>query len=133
PEPRLRPEPTVAPAPPVKTEPVPSPAPSAPDESEPEPSPVAPAADRTLRTGLDVAFHVTPADAFVLVDGRVIGTAQDWSGQKGARTFTFPGPGNYLVKLQHDGMNELKIAGEAGATAGTTPIYANLRQRAAEQ
>ncbi|MEA2602720.1 MAG: eukaryotic-like serine/threonine-protein kinase [Acidobacteriota bacterium] len=132
PEPRLRPEPT--PAPPVNTEPLPAPAPSTPDESEPEPAaPSAPSADRTLRTGLEVAFHVTPPDAHVLVDGRVLGIAQDWSGQKGARTFTFPGPGTYLVKIRGDGMNELKIAVEASASAGITPIYANLRQRAAEQ
>jgi serine/threonine-protein kinase len=138
PEPRPRLEPTVTPAPPVKTVPLPapSPAPAAPDESEPEPSapsPAATAADRTLRTGLDVAFRVIPGDAFVLVDGKVLGFAQDWSGLKGARTYTFPGPGTYLVKIKKDGMNDLRIAVEAGATAGTTPIYANLRQRAAEQ
>jgi hypothetical protein len=123
----------------MKTVPLPAPSPAspaAPDESEPEPaapSPAAPAADRTLRTGLEVAFRVTPPDAHVLVDGRVLGIAQDWSGQKGARTFTFPGPGTYLVKIRGDGMNELKIAVEASASAGVTPIYANLRQRAAEQ
>ena len=137
PEPRPRLEPTVTPAPPVRIAPLPAPSPSPaePDESEPEPSAPAPAvqADRTLQTGLTVAFRVTPVDAFVLVDGRVIGTAQDWSGLKGARTFSFPGPGTYLVKIRKDGMNELRIAVEASASAGTTPIFANLRQRAAEQ
>jgi hypothetical protein len=115
--------------------PAPSPEPAEPEESEPEPSAPAPTvqADRTLRTGLEVAFRVTPADAFVLVDGKVLGPAQEWSGLKGVRTYTFPGPGTYLVKIRKDGMNELKIAVEASAAGGTTPIFANLRQRAAEQ
>ena len=43
---------------------------------------------------LQVAFRVKPPDAHVLVDGRVIGQAQDWSGQQGARTYTFPEPGD---------------------------------------
>ena len=115
-----------------------SPAAPAPAPAEAEPEPAAPstasqAADRTVRSGLDVAFRISPPDAFVLVDGRVIGTAEEWSGLKGARTYTFPGPGTYLVKVKKDGMHELKIAVEASASAGTTPIFAQLRQRAAEQ
>jgi hypothetical protein len=105
-------------------------------EAEPEPavpSTASQAADRTVRSGLDVAFRISPPDAFVLVDGRVIGTAEEWSGQRGARTYTFPGPGTYLVKIKKDGMHELKLAVEASASAGTTPIFAQLRQRAAEQ
>jgi hypothetical protein len=124
----------------VKTEPhprvpAPSPEPAEPDESEPEPSAPAPAvqADRNLQTGLAVAFRITPPDAFVLVDGKVLGYSYDWSGLKGSRTYTFPGPGTYLVKIRKDGMNELKIAVEASAAGGTTPIFASLRQRAAEQ
>ncbi|HSS75107.1 MAG TPA: serine/threonine-protein kinase, partial [Thermoanaerobaculia bacterium] len=72
-----------------------APVPAAPEpEPEPEaPAPAAQAADRTVHSGLTVAFHVSPPDAFVVVDGRVIGTAEDWSGQKDARTYTFPGPG----------------------------------------
>jgi hypothetical protein len=80
-----------------------------------------------------VAFHVSPPDAHILVDGRVIGTAEYWSGQKDSRTYTFPGPGTYLVKIKKDGMHELRIAVEASAAGGTTPITAQLRERAAEQ
>ncbi|HEX4963020.1 MAG TPA: protein kinase [Thermoanaerobaculia bacterium] len=115
--------------------PAPAPAPAAPAEEE-EAEPVAPAAqaaDRTVRSGLNVAFRVTPPDAFVLVDGKVIGQAQDWNGQKEGRTYSFAGPGTYLVKVRKDGMKELKIAVEASASAGTTPIYVNLRERPAEQ
>jgi eukaryotic-like serine/threonine-protein kinase len=113
---------------------VPAPAAAAEPEAEPEaPAPAAQAADRTVHSGLAVAFRISPPDAFILVDGRVIGTAEDWSGQKDARTYTFPGPGTYLVKIRKDGMHELKIAVEAGGSAGVTPIAAQLRARAAEQ
>ncbi len=126
---RLRPNDRV-PATPSRVAPAPEP------EAEPEteaPAPAAQAADRTVHSGLAVAFRISPADAFVLVDGRVIGTAEDWSGQRDARTYTFPGPGTYLVKIKKDGMHELKIAVEASAAGGVTPIAAQLRARAAEQ
>ncbi|HKI04088.1 MAG TPA: protein kinase [Thermoanaerobaculia bacterium] len=112
------------------------PAPAVPREAparEPEPEPEAPSAaadpqaDQAIRTGLQVAFRVAPQDAFVLVEGRVIGTAQEWSGLKGARTYTFPGPGSYAVKIRKPGMQDYRIAVEAGATGGTTPIAARLR------
>jgi CRISPR/Cas system-associated exonuclease Cas4 (RecB family) len=84
-----------------------------------------------VRTGLNVAFRVTPPDAFVLVDGRVIGEAQDWSGAKGARTYTFPGAGTYLVKIRKPGMKEQRIAVEAGAS-GAASISARLQPLASE-
>jgi serine/threonine protein kinase/outer membrane biosynthesis protein TonB len=107
----------------------PAPAP-APREPEPEAAPEAPAADQTIRTGLQVGFRITPPDAHVLVEGRVIGEAQDWSGQKGARTYTFPGAGTYMVKIKKDGMKDMLIAVEAGA-GGASTISARLRPRAA--
>jgi hypothetical protein len=89
-----------------------------------------PAANQTIRTGLQVAFRVTPPDAYVLVEGKVIGEAQEWSGQKGARTYTFPGPGTYMVKIKKDGMKERRIAVEAGA-GGSSVIPAHLQALAA--
>ena len=143
--------PQPAPVPPVTQEPdrprervpgpaasspaAPAPAPSVPAPRQPEPSrepeaeepaPEAPAADQNLRSGLQVAFHVNPPDAYVLVDGRVIGQAQEWSGQRGARTYTFPGAGSYLVKIRKPGMKERRIAVEAGA-GGSSVIAANLQ------
>ena len=117
---------------PAASEPAsPSPAPApAPREPEPEAAPEAPAADQTMRTGLQVSFRVVPPDAHVLVDGRVLGEAQDWSGQKGARTYTFPGAGSYLVKIRKDGMKEMRIAVEAGA-GGSSTIAARLKPMAA--
>ncbi|HEY7215106.1 MAG TPA: protein kinase [Thermoanaerobaculia bacterium] len=96
-------------------------------EPAPAPAPAAMDADRSLRTGLQVAFRVVPPDAFVLVDRTNIGMAREWSGLKGARTYTFPGPGSYLVKLKKDGMKEYHIAVEASATGGTTSINASLQ------
>jgi serine/threonine protein kinase len=110
--------------PPVRAAPVPA-APSEEAAEEPE-------ADQTLRSAMQVAFHVTPPDAHVLVEGRVIGEAQDWSGQHGARTYTFPGAGTYLVKIRKPGMKELRIAVEAGA-GGLSAINAHLVPLAAAE
>ena len=111
--------------------PAPAPAPSVPAPREPEPEaeetpPEAPAADQSLRSGLKVAFHVNPPDAYVLVEGKVIGQAQDWSGRRGARTYDFPGAGSYLIKIRKAGMKERRIAVEAGA-GGSSVIAANLQ------
>jgi tRNA A-37 threonylcarbamoyl transferase component Bud32 len=105
-----------------ETAPAPAPAPAPPPAA-----PAAPEADRTMSTGLQVVFRVTPPDAFVLVDRTVLGMAKDYSGQKGAQTYTFPGPGSYLVKLRKAGMKDYRIAVEASATGGTTPIVAALQ------
>lgn len=118
-----------APAASAPAAPAPAPAP-APREPEPEAAPEAPAADQTMHTGLQVAFRVVPPDAHVLVEGRVIGEAQEWSGQKGARTYTFPGAGTYLVKIRKEGMKELRIAVEAGG-GGSSIIPAHLKPMAA--
>jgi serine/threonine protein kinase len=129
--------PTVPPPAPSPAIPAPEPEPESAAPSEPEPEPERPAAmeaaDQTVRSGLDVAFRITPPDAFILVDGRVIGKAQEWSGQKGARTFTFPGPGSYLVKIRKPGMKDHRIAVEAGSAGVTTPITVRLRSMAAAE
>jgi eukaryotic-like serine/threonine-protein kinase len=115
-----------APAASEPSAPAPSPAPR---EPEPEAAPEAPAADQTMRTGLQVAFRITPPDAFVLVDGTVLGRAEEWSGQKGARTYGFSA-GTHMVKIKKDGMKEMRIAVEAGA-GGASTIAAHLKPLAA--
>jgi eukaryotic-like serine/threonine-protein kinase len=120
------PEPAVEPDPAPETR-VAAAEEAAPAEPEPSSSPRLPDADQTLRTGLEVAFRVAPQDAHILVDGRVIGQAREWNGQKGARTYTFPGPGAYLVKIRKPGMKDYQIAVEAGATGGVTPVAARLQ------
>jgi hypothetical protein len=86
-----------------------------------------------MRTGMEVTFNVQPEDAHVLVDGRVIGEAQDWNGQHGARTYTFADPGSHLIKIRKPGLKEYRIAVEAGAVGGKTPIPARLQSAAAEE
>ena len=130
---RSRPQehvPAPAPAPSPAT---PAPAPAEPEPEREEPAPAAPAADRSLRTGMEVTFHVTPPDAIVLVDRTVLGQAQDWNGQKGARSYIFPSPGSYVIKFRKPGMKDYRIAVEAGAVTGKTPITAHLQSMAAAE
>jgi serine/threonine protein kinase len=119
---------------PAPAAPVPTPEPAAPRE-EPRPEPVdeaparreTPQADRTVRTGLEVAFRVTPPGAFLLLGRTPIGRAEEWSGQRGNRTYTLPGPGQHLIRVRKDGMREQRILLEASATGGTTPIFVTLQ------
>jgi serine/threonine-protein kinase len=92
----------------------------------PEPSRPLPGADRTVRTGLSLAFRVTPPDAMVLLDRTVIGKAKDWSGEKGSQPYLLPGAGEYLIRIRKDGMKEFRVAVQAGETGGVTPIFAQL-------
>lgn len=137
PQPRERPQtkpPAPAPSEPAPVVPAPREEPA--PRREPEPAPAEPEpspsfrADQTVRTGLNVAFRVTPPDAHVLVEKRVIGRAEEWSGQKGARTYTFPGAGTYEVKIRKAGMKDQVLAVEAGAGSAAT-ITVRLRPEAA--
>ena len=113
--------------------PAPAPVPAAPErEAEPAAAP-SERVDRSLRTGMEVTFNVQPEDAHVLVDGRVIGEAQDWNGQHGARTYTFADPGSHLIKIRKPGLKEYRVAVEAGAVGGKTPITAHLQSMVAEE
>jgi hypothetical protein len=122
---------SIPPRPTPVREPSPAPARTEPQVEEPEAKPEtlrpAVAVDRSIGSNLSVAFRVTPPDAFVLVDGRVIGRAGEYSGLKEGRTYTFAEPGPHLVKLRRDGMHEMTIAVEASATRGTTTIAASLK------
>jgi serine/threonine-protein kinase len=131
-EPRQTPSPTQVPV-----QPVPTPAPAQPQRpaveepapSEPEPGRALPSpadTDRVVRSGLALAFRVTPPDAMVLVDRTVIGRAKEWSGEKGGRSYTLDGPGEYLIRIKKDGMKDYRIAVQASATGGVTPIIATL-------
>jgi hypothetical protein len=44
-------------------------------------------------------FNVSPEDAIVTVEGKVIGKADDWDGKGGGRTYVFSHRGRHLVKL----------------------------------
>jgi eukaryotic-like serine/threonine-protein kinase len=93
----------------------------------------APGADRVIHSGLELAFRVNPPDAFVLLDGAVIGRAQEWSGQKGGRSFTLPGTGSHVVKIKRQGMKDYRITVEASEARGITPVMVNLQPLPAAQ
>ncbi len=153
PEPRALPKPTPTPPPAAVTEPrreTPTPIPAPTPEPQrprvevpvptPEPAPPAeeprpaPANDGpVVRTGLALQFQVTPPDAFVRVDRTVIGRAKDWSGKKGARSYTLPGAGQYQIVIRADGMRDHRITVEASESGGITPIIARLSPLPAAQ
>jgi serine/threonine-protein kinase len=135
------PAPAVVPAPPASREPAPSvSAEASARDAAPAEEPAEPArrdsgfgtADRRMQTGIELAFRVTPPDAYVLVNGTVIGQAQAYSGLKGKPTYQLPGPGEHLIKLRKAGMRELRI-GVTAAGAGTTPVVARLEPMPTEQ
>jgi hypothetical protein len=94
---------------------------------------MAASADRVMHSGLELAFRVTPPDAYVLLDGAVIGRAEEWSGQKGSRAFTLPGAGSHVVKIKRPGMKEYRITVEASDARGVTPVTVNLQPLPAAQ
>ncbi|HSL81638.1 MAG TPA: serine/threonine-protein kinase, partial [Thermoanaerobaculia bacterium] len=74
--------------------------------------------DQRVDTGMSVTFQVQPRDAFVLLDGTVIGRASDHDPRAGGRPFVLPAPGLYRVKLRSPGMADHLIllrAQERGA------------------
>jgi hypothetical protein len=131
-----RPMSSMPPTPPTepahRTPPVP-----APSGRQPEPAPVEPAPEparerpseggQALRTGLNLAFRITPPDAFILVDKTVIGRAEEWSGQKGTRPYTLAEAGEHTIKIRKPGMKEYRIDIDASETSGTTPVTVRLQ------
>ncbi len=107
----------------------PAPAPAR-EEAPAEP---AVAANQQIKTGMSLAFRVTPPDAYVLVDGTVIGEAQKLSGVKGNPVYTFADPGSHVVKLKRSGMRPYVIAVEASSAGGSTPVVVNLQSMAAAE
>jgi len=88
--------------------------------------------DQTLKTGLSLVFRPTPPDAYVLVDGTMIGQATEWNGQKGGRTYTLSA-GEHLIKLRSAGLKDFIIRIEAGEVGGVTPILSHLKAVGAAQ
>jgi serine/threonine-protein kinase len=88
--------------------------------------------DQTLKTGVALVFRPTPPDAYVLVDGTMIGQATEWNGQKGGRTYTLS-PGEHLIKLRSAGLKDFVLRVEAGEVGGVTPILSHLKPMGAAQ
>ncbi|HSM13671.1 MAG TPA: hypothetical protein VLA66_06355, partial [Thermoanaerobaculia bacterium] len=71
-------------------------------EPEPAPKPAVQVSE-VFETRRAAEFHVSPEEARVTVDGRLLGIADDWDGMGGGREYVFPGPGDYLVELALEG------------------------------
>ncbi len=108
----------------------PAPASAAVAEPPPEPPPAttrrtARVPDAGLTSGLGLSFRVQPADAFVLIDGTVIGRAREWPA--GGQFYLLPGPGTYDVTLRKGGMRDRTIRVVASADGpAVTPLAARL-------
>ncbi len=101
-------------------------------EEEEQPRRSAGPVDQTMKTGLALVFRPTPPDAYVLVDGTLIGQATEWNGQKNGRTYTLSA-GEHLIKLRSQGRKDFTIRVEAGEVAGVTPILSQLKPLGAAQ
>ena len=53
----------------------------------------------TFRARTGVKFGTSPDEAELWVNGKLIGTADDWDNMGGGKQYVFPGPGEYLVEL----------------------------------
>jgi serine/threonine-protein kinase len=104
--------PTVPPAAPIvvpPTEPPPPPTPT--------PTPTPPV-EATFVCSSGAEFHVSPEEAEVALNGRVIGLADDWDDAGGGRTWMFEHPGTYYARLSAAGRRTawVKIVVETGAS-----------------
>ena len=55
------------------------------------------------------AVRRLPEEAIVTVNGLRLGTADDWDGKGGGKTYQFAGPGTYDVLLSLDGYEPARI------------------------
>lgn len=69
--------------------------------------------DQKIQVGSSLAFDVEPAEAFVLLNGTVIGRAAEFDPAEGGQAYALPGPGEYLVKLRAPGMADHLVLVEA--------------------
>ncbi len=116
PTPEPTPTPTAAPLPvrmPTPT-PEPSPVPVAPTATPtpaptPKPTPTPPPIFAFYETRKLGKFDVDPEEAYLKVNGEVIGIADQWDGAGGGKLYPFPGPGTYLVEIYLEGYETLWV------------------------
>ncbi len=79
-----------------------------------------PPVDQELDSGLALTFEVHPSDAFVLLDGTVIGRAEEH--EPGRDPYLLPGAGTYLLKLRSPGMEDYRVLVRASASGPATSV-----------
>lgn len=121
---RKAPEGSEPPAP-ATVAPPPAPVPTATRSVEPaaEPtitppvSPAPPPIFKRYQCRQFAEFHVDPEEAFVVVDGRVIGTSDDWDDAGGGSQWPLEAPGTYLVELRLEKYESVWVVLEADPNA----------------
>lgn len=123
-EPPRREAPVPAPG---EARPAADPSPHLPPASRRERQP--PRVDQELTTGLRLELRVTPQDAFVLLDRRVMGRAREWSSQP----FVLPGSGEYLLTFRKGGMGDHHVRILAREGGPLRRVAVRLRRLPAEE
>lgn len=95
--------PAIAPPPTRAATPNPRPAPTATPRPTPRPTATTPAITQRFACRKGAEFHISPEHTLVTVNGREIGSADDWDGAGGGRTYLFEQRGRHLVKLTYPG------------------------------
>lgn len=84
----------------------------------PTPTPTRPPVVATYFGREGAVFNVSPEEALVEIEGKVIGTADDWDGKGGGRVYRFPNPGTYYARLSLQGYRTVWVAIVIAPSAG---------------
>lgn len=94
---------------------------------------VADSFDETVASGMRLVLRVQPDDAYVLLDGTVVGQARDFS-PASRRALDLPSAGAHTVVLRRAGMRDRTIRVEARADGpAVTPLVGRLLPAAAAE
>ncbi|MBL8111306.1 MAG: hypothetical protein JNK60_00355 [Acidobacteria bacterium] len=76
-------------------------------------------------------FHVKPEEARVTINGKVIGTSDDWDDAGGGDTYRFKKTGWYWVKFSHPGYATewVRIEVDPGAREKLAKVKLKLKKR----
>ena len=108
---RDRPKPTArhAAPPPIAASPREEPAAGAHETAPPAAAPGSDRVDTAYSTRRSVRFTSSPDQARLIIDGRMVGTADDWDNRGGGRAFEFEKPGSHDVLLELPGYRTLHL------------------------
>ena len=82
---------------------------------------------------MSLSFEVMPPDAFVLVDGTVIGRAREYGVGRRGGSYALPEPGEHRVTLRRDGMEDYHLRIQADGSVGESIVRARMQPLAAAE